>query len=228
MINPEEIKKEKARNLRYKKAILSDLNLESIREELYEISEKCDEVRWIANGDEATLIAALDGDDEEAFEFRMAFTDLSIECERLADLLNEEYICECFDDYLTGISNGSTMRLIGYDDYEEDYFKLTAYEETLSCRESQKRIERLTKKELISAANQVFRVLICFFNVRYKFDYLEAAFDVLKGENTAFLDVIRQVEKEYEELINSDWNQMEKGKHFDELVSALPDRVWVE
>ena len=228
MITADDIKKAKARNLRYKKAILSDLNFESIKEELYEISEKCDEVRWIANGDEATLISALDGDEEEAFEFRLAFSDLSIECERLFDLLNEEYICEYFDDFLTGISNGSTMRLIGYDDYEEDYFKLTAYEETLSSRESQKRIERLTKKELISAANQVFRVLICFFNVRYKFDYLEASFDVLKGENTAFLDVIRQIEKEYEELINSDWDQTKKCERFDALVSALPDRIWAE
>ena len=72
--------------------------------------------------------------------------------------------------------------------------------------------------------NQVFRIIVCFLNIRYKYDYLKASFDVLKGENTAFLDIIRQIEKEYEDACD-DWNAVRK---FDNLVAALPDRVWVE
>lgn len=219
---------EKAKELRYKKAVLDELNLDSIQLELYEIAEACDEVRWIAEGEEASLIAALDGDEEQAYEFRMGFSTLSAECENLYYLLREEYINELFDDFLAGISDGSGMRLVGYDDYEEDYYKLTSYEEELGGREARKRLERHTKKELIAASNQIFRVLICFLNVRYKYDYLKAAFDVLKGENTAFLDSIRQVEKEYEEVVTSDWGRYEKRKKFDELVSTLPPKVWVE
>lgn len=217
-------KQEKAKNLRWKKAILAEFNLDSIQEELYNISCECDEVRWIVNGEEAALIDALDGDEEEAFELRIAFSDLSGECDQLNDLLRNEYICEFFDDFLSGISEGSGMRMVGYDSYEEDYYELTSYEGRNGCQEAKKRLERLTKAELLSAANQVFRVIVCFLNIRYKYDYLKASFDVLKGENTAFLDIIRQIEKEYQDACD-DWNAVRK---FDSLVSALPDRVWVE
>ena len=42
----DEKKREKARQLRYKKPIVKDLNLWQIREELDEISEECDNVRY--------------------------------------------------------------------------------------------------------------------------------------------------------------------------------------
>ena len=223
-MNPNIAKQEKARNLRYKKAILEEFNRESILDELYNITENCGEIRYIVNGEEATLIDALDGDEEEAYELRMAFSELDSECERLFDLLNEEYICDCFDDFLAGISDGSGMKLIGYDVYEEDYFGLTSYEGKLGCKEAQKRLERMTKSQLISAGCQAFRVLTCFLNVRFKYDYLKAAFDILKGTNTAFLDVIREIEKEYENACD-DWHA---SNQFDALIAGLPDRVWVE
>lgn len=224
MEESERLKQQKAKNLRWKKAILAEFNLESIQEELYDISCDCDEVRWIVNGEEAALIDALDGDEEEAFEFRMTFSDLSGECEQLNDLLRNEYVCEFFDEFLAGISDGSGMRMVGYDTYEEDYYGLTSFEGRNGCQEAKKRLERLTKAELLSAANQVFRVIVCFLNVRYKYDYLKASFDVLKGENTAFLDIIRQIEKEYDDACD-DWKAAQK---FDTVVSALPDRVWVD
>ncbi len=42
----EETKKWKARNLRYKKPIVKDLNIDRIQEDLWEIQEACEEVRW--------------------------------------------------------------------------------------------------------------------------------------------------------------------------------------
>lgn len=219
-------KAEKARQLRYKKAVLEELNLDSIRNELYDISSECDDVRYIAEGDESTLIDALDGDEEEAYEFRMAFSDLSAECERLYALLNEEYIADCFDDFLAGVSDGSGMKLIGWDSYEEDYYNLTAFEGHLGSEEAKKRLERLTKKELIKAGNQVFRIVIAFLNVRYKYDYLSAAMAVLKNENTAFLDIIRQIEAEYDRA--SEDISYDRWKSFDNTVASLPERVWIE
>ena len=56
-------RQEKARQLRYKKAILDEFNLESIQTELWEITEECDNIRWVEDGDERTLIDALDGDE---------------------------------------------------------------------------------------------------------------------------------------------------------------------
>lgn len=226
-------KAEKAKELRYKKAILAEFNLESICTELDEISYNCEEIRWVIDGEEGTLIAALDGDDEEAFEFRMGFSELDAECEELYELLHGEYVTEYFDNFLTGISDGSGMRLVGYDDYEADYYGLIGYDETLAIKEAKKRIERLTKQQIISAANQAFRVLMCFLNIRYRYDYLKASFDVLKGENTSFLDSIRQIEKEYDDIMTHGAEDTYSGRedrerHFDMLTAALPDRVWVE
>lgn len=221
-------KQEKAKNLRWKKAILAEFNLESIRDELSTINYECDDIRWIANGDEGALIAALDGDEEEAYEFRMAFSELSAECELLYDLLYSSDIDEYFDDMLAGISDGSGMQLVGYDSFEEDYYELTSYEGGAGIREAQKRLERLTKKELISAANHVFRALICFLNIRYKYDYLKASFDVLKGDNTAFLSIIKQIETEYRNVTEYGKFDYETQKKFNSLLAALPDRAWVE
>lgn len=43
-IDSEETKRYKARQLRYRKAIVKNLNLDFIREELYEIEEECNNV----------------------------------------------------------------------------------------------------------------------------------------------------------------------------------------
>lgn len=53
------VAKEKARQLRYKKAALARLNLDTIRDELSEISENCDNVRYFIEEDSETLLAAL-------------------------------------------------------------------------------------------------------------------------------------------------------------------------
>lgn len=139
----------KAKQLWYKKTILEEFNLESIRTELYEISDVCGDVRWIAEGDEGTLISALDGDEEEAFEFRMGFAELSAECEQLSDLLSEGYVCECFDDLIIGISDGSGMEYLGYDIYEEDYFKLlSCYDQEQGIKEAKTRLKKSTYESI--------------------------------------------------------------------------------
>ena len=92
--------KEKARQLRYKKAALARLNLDTIRDELSEISENCDNVRYFIEDDSETLLAALDGDEEEEYEFKMMFFDLSSKCDRLSEALYDGYVTEYFDDFL--------------------------------------------------------------------------------------------------------------------------------
>ncbi len=46
MIDAMETKQQKARQLRYKKPIVKDLNLQSIYEELWDIQEECENVHW--------------------------------------------------------------------------------------------------------------------------------------------------------------------------------------
>jgi len=45
-------------------------------DELNDIQEACSDVHWFIDQDDDTLINALDGNDEQVWEFKMAFADL--------------------------------------------------------------------------------------------------------------------------------------------------------
>lgn len=80
MNKAEETRKNKAFQLRYKKPIVKDINLWNIREELDDISCECDGVRYYWESDDDTLLNALDGDEDEAYEFKMAFWLQRMKC----------------------------------------------------------------------------------------------------------------------------------------------------
>ena len=224
-------KAEKARNMRYKKAILEELNLASIRTSLEEISTQCDDVKYYFDEDGETLLNALDGDEDEEFEIRMMFSELCAECEKLYDIISDNYVVECFDDFFVSLMLGgeSPYQVLGYDSYEEDYFHISSYESRLASDEATKRIQRLTKAEIILAAGQCFGIVTSFFNIQYKFDYLQAAFDILRGENTSFLKVIKDIEKAYSDADEDGFGTWEKStERFERLIRDLPDTVWVQ
>ena len=85
MVNAEETRRNKAKNLRYKKPIVKSLNLDAIKDDLWDIQSECEEVRWYTDSEDGndSLINALAGDEEEAYEFKMAFADLCAECDRM-------------------------------------------------------------------------------------------------------------------------------------------------
>ena len=86
-------KAERSKALRYKKPALAELGYETICDKLYEIDDECAGVRWVMDSDVDTLTNALDGDEDEAFEFRMMFSELAAECEILRSALDE------YEDY---------------------------------------------------------------------------------------------------------------------------------
>ena len=220
--------KEKARQLRYKKAALARLNLDTIRDELYEISENCDNVRYFIEEDSETLLAALDGDEEEEYEFKMMFFDLSAKCDRLSEVLYDGYVTEYFDDFLVGVA-GNRYELVGYDGYEEDYYSLTSYDVEAGTTESGKRLLRLTKNELISTAGQVFGIVMSFLDITSCYDSLKAAFDILREDNTSYLKIIKEIDSAYDAADKDEfyfWTN--STKRFDELIEQLPDRAWLE
>ena len=190
----ETVKQKKARSMRYKKPALAMLTYEYLYDELYEISGECDEIRYFINDDDDTLLYALDGDEEEEYEFRMMFSDLSAKCERLADELNDSYAREYFDDFFTGIL-GDKYSVVVYDGYEEDYFGLSGYERHLAHTDSGKRLMRRSKEELLSIAGQCFGIALCMLDIRHKYDYLKSAFDILRDENTSVLMMVRAIDE---------------------------------
>ena len=58
VVDAEETRRYKARQLRYKKPIVKDLNLDSIKQELWDIQEECNNVHWYFEEDDETLINA--------------------------------------------------------------------------------------------------------------------------------------------------------------------------
>lgn len=228
-----ELKAERARNLRYKRAALASMGFEHIRDELDEMRETCDTIHWWTDQDDETLLNALDGDDEDVWEFKMAFADLEAKADSLFETVYELYryeddFAQTYDDCTVALI-GNRYLAIGFDSFEEDYYALTGYESDLAQTESGKRLMRKTKAEIISTVGQCLGILISFLDLRQQYDYLKATFDILRDENTSLLQQIKEIDAAYETMVKADWVERPAAeKRFDQLLSALPDRAWVE
>lgn len=229
MINASETKRIKARNLRYKKPIVKDINLFVIKENLDNIYEECMNVKYYFDSDDDTLINALDGDEDEEFEFKMMFSDLCAECEQMLSDLDNVYIPECFDDFFVAIGGAKYGGgLLGWDSYEQDYFGIEISDSFVE-RESRKRLERFKKTELIESAHACFKVLYAYLGIQDRYSSLKAALDILKDENTGYLQVVKKIEEYYNQA-NEDgfqeWNPA--TKELERLIEQMSDVVWIQ
>ena len=215
----------KALNLRYKKAALAMLQAEQIYSEIDNVREECTDLEWAIEDDE-TLLDVFDGDTDEIYEFRLSFNDLSNKCDNLICALNDSYVNEHFDDFFVG-TLGRTYNMIGYDYSEEDYYNLTSFEADLAQGVSGKRLMGLTKEKLISTAGQCIGIMMCFLDIRHKYDYLKATFDLLKDDRAAHIKSVRAVEDAYEEM-QKNKDDYATIKRYDLFVDSLPSRVWIE
>lgn len=227
----EELRREKAKNLRYKKPVVRDLNLETIQRTLWEIQEACGEVRWYIDSEDGaeTLLNALDSEDD-VWEFKMAFATLESDAERMADDMESEYIPECFDIMFVGIgAQDQGGGMTGYDEYEDDYFGLGNYEAELAEKDAAEKLKRLTKPQLLDAMQVCFRVAMLFVGLRTRFDNLQAALDVLRDQNTAILQQVREIDAAYNKAAETDFDEwLKDSKDYDKLLAMLPDRMWIE
>ncbi len=209
------------------------MGFEFLRVELDDIRDACDTIHWWTDQDDETLLNALDGDDEDVWEFKLAFSHLEAKADELFEMIYE--LCRYEDDFgqvyddCTVALIGNRYQTIGYDSFEEDYYALTGYEPGLAQTESGKRLMRRTKAEIISIIGQCFGILIAFLDLRQQYDYLKATFDILRDENTSMLQQVREIDAAYKALVTADLSaRSEAEKKFDRLLSALPDRVWME
>lgn len=232
MMNAEETKRRKAQQLRYKKPIVRDLNLNFIQQELWEIQEECENVRWYTDSEdgEDSLINALDGDEDEAYEFRMAFADLCAECDRMSEDLNEEWVPECFDIFFVAAGAGNTYGgILGYDAYEGDYFGISCLDR-FAEDEAQKKLKVMTKDNLIAAARQCFKIYHAYIGLRNRYDNLKAAIDILRDQNTGYLQAVTEINRLYEEASEDEWSRRDwskESKEWDRYTDALPPEAWV-
>ena len=233
-----EIKANRTKNLRYKWSALATMGWQSIWDELDAIGEACADIHWYVDQDDETLLNALDGDDEEVWEFKMAFADLEAKADQIAEALREQFgrgrsddPDRDFDDCTVALV-GNRYQMIGFygeGGMEEDYHSLTAYDAQLAQTEAGKRLMRKTKADMLSTIGQCVGTLIAFLDLRQSYDYLRATFDILRDENTSLLKQIKAIEAAYEAADAAGWYSWKpEVKKFDRLLDCLPDRAWVE
>ena len=232
MIDTEETKRHKAIQMRYKKPIVRNLNLDFIRQDLWDIQEACEDVHWYTDSEDGndSLINALDGDEDEAYEFKMAFADLCAECERMFEDLEEEWVPECFDIFfVTAGAGGMEGGLLGWDIYEEDYFGI-ACPDSFAEDEATKKLKQMTKDNLIAAARQCFKVYHAYVGLRNLYDSLKAAIDILRDKNTGILQAVKKIEEMYEDVSKNQWSRKDWSKasrEWKQYTDMLPMEAWI-
>jgi hypothetical protein len=221
-------KADRVKKLRYKRPALASLGFDMITSELYEIQSACGDVQYFMESDDDTLLNALDGNDEDEYEFRMAFSDLIAKSDELYNAMRDSVVREMFDDCTVGLL-GNRYKTLGYDSMEEDYFSLASYEQELAYTDSGQRLMRKTKQEIISIVGQCLGITIAFLDLRQSYDYLKATFDILRDENTSMLQTIKEIETAYIEAEKVDFAYYyNESKRFDLVLSYLPDRIWLD
>lgn len=218
-------KAERSRNLRYKRGALASMGFEPMELELQEIQETCDEVAWYAE-DMDTLTEAMDGDIEEAHEFKMCFADLAGRCEQLLRCLYD-MDPQDYDDCTVALI-GNRYRLMGFDSIEEDFLSLTSFEAGLAETEAGKRLMRRTKKEIIAMMGQAVGTLVVFLDLRQQYDYLKATLDILRDSNHSLLKQVKEIEALYDKVTGAELPDRQDVARLDFLLSMLPERMWVE
>lgn len=219
---------QKARAMRFKKSTLDSMSFENIISEIYDIAEICSDVQYTLDTvDEDAILESLDGDDEELFEFKMAFSDLSAMCDEFTDSLRGKE-SELFDDTLVALV-GRRVNLVGYDSVQEDYYSLGEYEQELATTASGERLMRLTKKDMLAEIGRNMSLFIGYLDLRQRYDYLKATMDILNGEVRAMQQAMEQIELLYEEAAKENFSPYSRAtKRFDEMAARLPERMWLE
>lgn len=225
-------KEKRTRKLRYSKSLLEKFNYEEIINDLYEIMEECENVRYTIE-DEDVLVDALGGNEEEAYEFRMMFSELAGKAEQLHGLLDEyrsdENISDYFDDFTVGVSDGSGMKYYAYDMADEDYYKVTSFEGDICVQEAQKKLMRMKKDELIACSNRVFRIIIAYLNLKYKYDYLSATLEILNDEQRGIIDMVKELDRLYSVAEAEKFDRYtDSFKAYEKALEAVPERMWIE
>ena len=227
----EEKKQQKAKQLRYKKPIAANMNLAYIQDQIWNMGDLIQDVQWFCE-DEDNLVNAMDGNEDEAWQFKMAFSDLAAELEQFEEDLNNEFIPDCFDDLFPAAGADFFGGYLGWDTYESDYFGLHPYEYEYAEKESEKRICRMTKKALLEAVGACLKVYSAYVALQYRYDCLEASLNILREKNLQVLKLFRAIEEQYEkaeaESDHFEWKYHKEVYELDRMLSQVPQEYWIQ
>lgn len=195
--------------------MLQSLDLSSIMDYLYEISE---------NGD---MYGYDGGDDGYYQEYKELFDDLAGDASSLIDAMDEydryggDSTKDIWDEMTVALL-GQTQRVLGFDSVEQDYFGMLNHEEDWAVEEAEKKLERFTKSDLIKYFRKVLVILVSFLDIKAAHDCLTSIVTELDEKGALLERKNKQIDQIYGDLTGKN------GEQFDNLVANLPQRMWVE
>ena len=199
----------------WKKSMLQSLDLSSIMDCLYEISE---------NGD---MYGYDGGDDGYYQEYKELFDDLAGDASSLIDAIDEyngyggDSVKDIWDEMTVALL-GETQRVLGFDAVEQDYYGMLNHEEDFAVEEAEKKLKRFTKQDLIRYFRTVLVILVSFFDIKAAHDCLTSIVTELDEKGALLEQKNRQIDQLYGDLTGKN------GEQFDALVANLPQRMWIE
>ena len=116
---------------------------------------------------------------------------------------------------------------LGFDSYEGEY-----YEGEAARKLARKKVTRLTKEQLLDAAGQCMRIARQYLAIKYRYQCLKSAIDVLSQENLTLLRVVKGIDEAYDkaekESHGFQFTFCESCRQLDRMLSELPDQFWIE
>lgn len=71
--------------------------------------------------------------------------------------------------------------------------------------------------------------MTAYLDLKYRYDYLSAAMQILNDEQKGILDMVKELDVAYEEADKDDWYLYGNAyKRFDKLLESVPERMWIE
>ena len=227
----EDLRQQKAKALRYKKPMMQYMSLDYINQSIWDMQEAISDVQWFV-GDRESLTEALCGDEDEAYEFQAAFSDLAAELEFFENDLRDAWVPKCFDELFPATDTGCFGAMLGYDSFEGDYVGLTPYEYQLGKEEAGKHICRLTKNELLEAVGACLKIYAQFTALQYRYDCLSASLDIVREKNLERLKLIKAIEEQYEKAEEDSsgfrYPWANEAMKFDGMLWQVPQEYWIQ
>lgn len=175
------------------------------------------------------FIAEKLGDEELANEMMWQKEVISNEAERLLVKLEDYEVSDHFDDFFISAGGCDVGNDIMDDlDLYDGFIELDSYEIGLTEEEAQKRLQRLTKLEIIKNAHECFRIFAEFSNVYRRYQNWWSAMSIVEDNQREFTATIEAIEKQYEKANDNLFCFGEETKKFDRILRNLPEIVWVQ
>ncbi len=143
--------------------------------------------------------------------------------------LSETYIPKIFNDLFVAAGGGDYGGgLLGWDSFEGDYYGLDI-SSSFAEDESMKKCMQLSKKDLIGNMRWCLKILYQYIGLKNRYDSLKAALDILRDENTGYLQMVKQIDELYKEAAKDNFYEWaESTRKFNKMLESLPERAWLE